>query len=361
MMTSADRPRQGVIHGFAHGGRGFGFRRKRRQRFVVCGSLLRIHPETRMHTGWCTIPIACNSEPGHPQVAAIFLRRFLFMSRLLIRAFVLAVCAAFTVTGLSSSSDFLKDYAGTPYHDSHYDGGAQKIPGKVLCAYYDLGGEGVAYHDSDAKNNGSGILNPPDGSYLHEFRMHEGVDTSYTKFNLTPQIDDTAYEKVQPPANMFYVGWTVPGEWFNITVEVASAGEYAGRSALHLQPRRNNFFGCEWQASHGTTDPRLHLQLRRPDRLASVAPLECRTRSGQGISPQRQVGVDPSHSDKWADEPGDAELSEGKLIGISGDLARAKACSRRSHAPNRGSTRLAAPKEPFFIGIGAMHSVCLLG
>lgn len=149
------------------------------------------------------------------------------MSRLLIRAFVLAVCAAFTVTGLSSSSDFLKDYAGTPYHDSHYDGGAQKIPGKVLCAYYDLGGEGVAYHDSDAKNNGSGILNPPDGSYLHEFRMHEGVDTSYTKFNLTPQIDDTAYEKVQPPANMFYVGWTVPGEWFNITVEVASAGEYA--------------------------------------------------------------------------------------------------------------------------------------
>lgn len=97
----------------------------------------------------------------------------------------------------------------------------------MFCAYYDQGGEGVAYHDSDAKNNGSGVLNPADGSYLHEFRMHEGVDTSYTKFNLNPQIDDTPYEKLQPPANMFYVGWTVPGEWFNSTVDVASAGDYS--------------------------------------------------------------------------------------------------------------------------------------
>ena len=127
----------------------------------------------------------------------------------------------------SAQSDFLNRYKGTPYHDSHYPGGAQKIPGKVFCAYYDLGGEGIAYHDSDAKNNGSGALNPADGTYLHEFRMHEGVDTSFTKFNLNPQIDDNPYEKVQPPANLFYVGWTVPGEWFNVTVETASAGEYS--------------------------------------------------------------------------------------------------------------------------------------
>src|ERR1039458_4900191 len=54
-------------------------------------------------------------------------------------------------------------------------GGPQKIPGKVLCAYYDLGGEGVAYHDSDPKNHGSGELNPADCTYLNEFRIHEGV------------------------------------------------------------------------------------------------------------------------------------------------------------------------------------------
>ncbi len=127
----------------------------------------------------------------------------------------------------SAQPGFLSRYTGTPYHDSRYQGGAQKIPGKVFCAYYDLGGEGIAYHDADAKNNGSGALNPADGSYLHEFRMHEGVDTSYTKFNLNPQIDDNPYEKVKPPANLLYVGWTEPGEWFNLTVDVASAGEYS--------------------------------------------------------------------------------------------------------------------------------------
>ena len=57
--------------------------------------------------------------------------------------------------------------------------------------------------------------------------MGEGVDTSYTKFNLDPQIDDNSYEKVQPPANQLYVGWTEPGEWFNLTVNVTESGDYA--------------------------------------------------------------------------------------------------------------------------------------
>ncbi|MDR3726098.1 MAG: hypothetical protein P4K86_03550 [Terracidiphilus sp.] len=127
----------------------------------------------------------------------------------------------------AAQGGFLSQYKGTPYSDSHSPTGAQTIPGKVQCAYYDRGGEGVAYHDSDAKNNGSGVLNPANGSYLNEFRMNEGVDTSYTKFNLTPQIDDNPYNKVLPPANLLYVGWTEPGEWFNVTVEVARAGVYS--------------------------------------------------------------------------------------------------------------------------------------
>ncbi len=135
------------------------------------------------------------------------------------------VSALLTSTAISASkSEFLNTYKGTPFEDSRYQGGAQKIPGKVYCAYYDLGGEGVAYHDSDAKNNGSGGLNPADGSYLNEFRMHEGVDTSYTKYH--DQIDDSPYDLVQPPENLLYVGWTEPGEWFNITVDVAKAGQY---------------------------------------------------------------------------------------------------------------------------------------
>ena len=138
-----------------------------------------------------------------------------------------AVCLFAASTMSAGKPDFLSSYKGTPYEDSHYHDGAQKIPGKVYCAYYDRGGEGVAYHDSGAKNNGSGALNPANGTYLNEFRMGEGVDTSYTKFKLDPQIDDNSYEKVQPPANLLYVGWTEPGEWFNVTVDVAESGDYA--------------------------------------------------------------------------------------------------------------------------------------
>jgi hypothetical protein len=139
---------------------------------------------------------------------------------------VLAVLFAATAF-CASKADFLSHYKGTPFHDAHYQGGAQKIPGKVICAYYDLGGEGVAYHDTDAKNHGSGELNPANGTYLNEFRIDEGVDTSYTKFGLDPKIDDNPFEQVQPPANLHYVGWTEPGEWFNLTVDAAQAGQYA--------------------------------------------------------------------------------------------------------------------------------------
>lgn len=117
-----------------------------------------------------------------------------------------------------------KGYQGKPYQDSVYHGGPQKIPGRVQCAYYDLGGEGVAYHDTDAVNNGSGRLNPANGTYLNEFRMNEGVDTSYTKYH--DHIDNSPYDRVQPPEGQLYVGWTVPGEWFNLTVIVEHAGVY---------------------------------------------------------------------------------------------------------------------------------------
>lgn len=138
----------------------------------------------------------------------------------------LVLFAALLVPAHAFQASFLSQYKGTPYHDTDYHGGAQPIPGLVHCAWYDLGGEGVAYHDSDAKNNGSGALNPANGTYLNEFRMNEGVDTSYTKFGNDPKIDDNPYNKVVPPANLLYVGWTVPGEWFNLTVQVTHAGTY---------------------------------------------------------------------------------------------------------------------------------------
>jgi len=140
----------------------------------------------------------------------------------------LCLAAASLFASNAFSQSFVSQYKGLPYGDAHYQDGPQRIPGRVLCAYYDLGGEGVAYHDTDPQNHGSGELNPADGTYLNEFRIHEGVDTSYTKFDRKPTpVDDNPFEKIVPPRDLLYVGWTEPGEWFSITVDAAHEGTYA--------------------------------------------------------------------------------------------------------------------------------------
>jgi hypothetical protein len=124
-----------------------------------------------------------------------------------------------------NSSNKLNDYKGIPYSDDQYKLGVQTIPGKLQCEYFDFGGEGITYHDSDSINSGSGGLNPADGSYLHEFRINEAVDISYTKFQ-DPPIDNTIFNLVQPEENQLYVGWTEPGEWIKYTINVAQSGTY---------------------------------------------------------------------------------------------------------------------------------------
>jgi len=108
--------------------------------------------------------------------------------------------------------------AGRPWQNK-----IQTIPGKVECEFYNEGGEGIAYHDSDSINNGSGKLNPADGTYLNEFRMKEGVDISYTKPH---GIDDNPYNRVPRDMGQLYVGWTKPGEWINYTVRIKQTQPY---------------------------------------------------------------------------------------------------------------------------------------
>jgi len=99
----------------------------------------------------------------------------------------------------------------------------QTIPGRLEFEQYDEGGEGIAYHDQDSVNNGSGKLNPVNGNPLNEFRLKEGVDISYTKDG---GIDDNPYNKVMPAMKSLYVGWTAEGEWINYTVNVKKNGTY---------------------------------------------------------------------------------------------------------------------------------------
>jgi hypothetical protein len=122
---------------------------------------------------------------------------------------------ALTLTLIISCS---KPFTGKPWENK-----MQTIPGRVQCELYDTGGEGVSYHDSDSVNNGSGRLNPANGSFYNEFRMNEGVDISYTKTNGT---DDNPFNDVMPEMNQLYVGWTEPGEWIRYSVDVSKAGKY---------------------------------------------------------------------------------------------------------------------------------------
>jgi len=136
---------------------------------------------------------------------------------------------------LVSSASFAlpPGYAGKPFEDAAYKAGAQGIPGIVQCALYDLGGEGVAYHDTDAVNRGSGELNaqplhqrPHAGAYLWGFRKDEAVDLSYVK----DFADLNHPNPVSPLVNQLYIGWTADGEWVNYTVEVRAAGRYTVRA-----------------------------------------------------------------------------------------------------------------------------------
>ena len=123
----------------------------------------------------------------------------------------------------SSCKNLPKEELNSAYSDDKYKQGIQTIPGKLQCEYYDLGGEGIAYHDTDSMNNGSGKLNKGD-DYLNAFRKEEAVDISYTKFH--NNSDNSEYNLVQPEEGQLYIGWTEAGEWTKYTVEVKATGIY---------------------------------------------------------------------------------------------------------------------------------------
>ncbi|QBN19510.1 carbohydrate-binding protein [Flavobacterium nackdongense] len=131
-----------------------------------------------------------------------------------------------------SFSQLPSSYAGKPFADAKYTIGAQIIPGRVELAYYDLGGEGVAYHDLSAENEGSKLNHeihdygshwrPGIEGYTAFFRENEGVDISYTK----DWADFNHPNKVDPKVNQLYIGWEEDGEWTNYTVNVIKPGKY---------------------------------------------------------------------------------------------------------------------------------------
>ena len=141
-------------------------------------------------------------------------------------------------------ADLPAGYAGKPFADAVHRAGIPSIPGIVQCALYDLGGEGVSYHDTDALNNGSGKLNLESGHqrahagpYIWQFRKDEGVDLSFVK----DWADLNHTNLVSPHLNQFYIGWTENGEWCNYTVNVREPGRYRIRCLYAFQTNTVSF------------------------------------------------------------------------------------------------------------------------
>jgi len=143
------------------------------------------------------------------------------------------------LAGLACALAMPPGYRGKPFRDQFHKSGPQVIPGTLQCALYDLGGEGVAYHDADEVNQGArlnhtefmrggrnGVLTkhcrPGVPDYTCYFRESEGVDISYTK-----DFADFSHPNLfDPPKDQLYVGWEEEGEWTNYTVRVKKAGAY---------------------------------------------------------------------------------------------------------------------------------------
>ena len=82
--------------------------------------------------------------------------------------------------------------------ETPYGGSAATIPGTVQAENYNNGGEGLAYHDLEAANQG--------GAY----RTTEGVDI----------------EATTDAGGGFNIGYTADGEWMNYIVNVTASGTY---------------------------------------------------------------------------------------------------------------------------------------
>jgi hypothetical protein len=147
-------------------------------------------------------------------------------------------CATFNVR-----AEVPADYRGKPFTDTYHKSGTPNIPGIIQCALYDLGGEGVAYHDTDATNNGAKLnleakhQRPHAGEYLWQFRKDEGVDISFVK----DFADLNHTNLVSPPINQLYLGWTENNEWCNYTVNVIRPGDYRIKALYSFQTNTVTF------------------------------------------------------------------------------------------------------------------------
>jgi beta-glucosidase len=112
-----------------------------------------------------------------------------------------ALLAVVALLALSLAGARTAAYAAT---STAFGGTPAAVPGTVQAANYDTGGQGIAYNVT-AAGNGTGTGYRSDG-----IDLEATADTQ----------DTTA------PGGGYDIGWTNPGQWFDYTVDAATAGTY---------------------------------------------------------------------------------------------------------------------------------------
>jgi len=97
--------------------------------------------------------------------------------------------------------------------ESAYGGTPWTVPGTIQAENYDIGGEGVAYHDNDATNLGG------------QYRISDGVDI----------------ETTSDVGGGYDVGYTNAGEWLKYTVNVTTTGSYTFQARMASTTAGNTF------------------------------------------------------------------------------------------------------------------------
>ncbi|MBA2479267.1 MAG: carbohydrate-binding protein [Planctomycetes bacterium] len=97
--------------------------------------------------------------------------------------------------GLATNSTAVSVTVNAPTVQGPYGGTARAVPGTIQAEDFDTGGQGIAYQDADASNNGG------------DYRTSESVDISAI-------------------TGGFGVGWISAGEWLEYSVNVAAAGTF---------------------------------------------------------------------------------------------------------------------------------------
>ncbi len=104
---------------------------------------------------------------------------------------------AFDTDGLSTKSDsVVVTVLGIR---KPFNGAALPIPGRIEAEEYDLGGEGVGYHEANANGN---------------------------QLDATFRSDEVDMEPTQDGEGDYNIGYTLTGEWLEYTVKVATTQDY---------------------------------------------------------------------------------------------------------------------------------------